>query len=89
MPRVIVTDKLPSYTTCRYSGADSRCRRGRKCGEIAPNAARNRCACPTDLNRLIARSRARVGWWDCSARLIKNFDRRCSTEGMISRCATV
>jgi hypothetical protein len=46
----------------RYSSADSRWRRGRKCGEIPLNADRNRCACPAEVNFFITRSRTRVGW---------------------------
>ena len=43
------------------SCADSRCRRGQKCGDTALNTARNRCAWACDLNRCIARSRRLVG----------------------------
>ncbi len=50
-----------SAITSRYSAADSRCRRGRKCGEMPLNADRNLCACRIDLKRFIARSRCRVG----------------------------
>ncbi len=48
----------------RYSSAVSRWRRGRKCGDIPLKADRNRCACPAEVNFFIARSRARVGWWE-------------------------
>jgi ribosomal protein L37E len=47
--------------SCRYPAAVSRCRRGRKCGDIALNADRNRCAPPGERNFFIARSRALVG----------------------------
>ena len=40
-----------SAITVRYSYADSRCRRGRKCGDIALNTVRNRCAWACDVNR--------------------------------------
>jgi hypothetical protein len=72
----------------RYSWADSRWRRGRKCEDIPENADRNRCACPGEVNFRIARSRARVGWWEFSARLFRYFDRRCSTPGISRRWAT-
>jgi hypothetical protein len=72
----------------RYSSADSRWRRGRKCEDIPENAARNRCACPGEVNFRIARSRARVGWWEFSARLFRYVDRRCSTPGISRRWAT-
>ena len=39
------------------AGADDR----RKCGEMPLNADKNRCACPGEVNRFIARSRCRVG----------------------------
>lgn len=78
-----------SAISVRHSGAESRCRPGRKCGEIELNADRNRCACPGDVNRFIARSRCRVGWCEFSARLFRYFERRCSTEPSNSRCATV
>ena len=45
----------------RHPVVDSRCRRGRKCGEMWLNADRNRCACRGEVNRFIARSRCRVG----------------------------
>ena len=35
-----------SAISWRHPVADSRCRRGRKCGEMRLNADRNRCACP-------------------------------------------
>ena len=35
----------------------------RECGDIPLNAERNRCACPAEVNLVIARSRARVGKW--------------------------
>lgn len=41
----------------RYSSAPSRWRRGRKCGEMPLNADKNRCACPDEVNRFMARSR--------------------------------
>jgi hypothetical protein len=46
----------------RYSSAVNRGRRGRKCSDIPLKADRNRCACPAQVNRFIARSRCRVGW---------------------------
>jgi len=60
-----------SVISVRHSAAVSRCRRGRKCGEMLLNANRNRCACPGEVKRFIARSRCRVGWWEFSARLLK------------------
>ena len=50
-----------SAISARHSGAVSRCRPGRKCGEMPLNADKNRCACPGDVNRFIARSRCLVG----------------------------
>jgi hypothetical protein len=50
-----------SAISVRHSGAVSRCRPGRKCGEMPLNADKNRCACPGDVNRFIARSRCLVG----------------------------
>ena len=50
-----------SAISARDSGAESRCRYGRKCGEIELNADKNRCACPADVKRFIAHSRCRVG----------------------------
>ena len=44
-----------------HSAAVSRCRRGRKCGEMPEKADRNRCACPGEVKRFITRSRCRVG----------------------------
>src|SRR6185369_14723791 len=35
-----------SAISARHSGAVSRCRPGRKCGEMPLNADKNRCACP-------------------------------------------
>jgi hypothetical protein len=60
-PVISVQTAKRSAITCRYSAADSRCRRGRKCGEITLNADRNCCACRIDLKRFNARSRCRVG----------------------------
>jgi hypothetical protein len=56
--------------------------------DIPLNAARNRWVFPGEVNRFMARSRARVGWWEFSARLFRYFDRRCSTPGISRRCAT-
>ena len=42
-----------SAISWRHPVADSRCRRGRKCGEMRLNADRNRCACPGEVNRFI------------------------------------
>ena len=50
-----------SAISWRHPVADSRCRRGRKCGEMRLNADRNRCACRGEVNRFIARLRCRVG----------------------------
>ena len=50
-----------SAISWRHPVADSRCRRGRKCGEMRLNADRNRCACRGEVNRFIARSRCRAG----------------------------
>ena len=50
-----------SAISWRHRVADSRCRRGRKCGEMRLNADRNRCACRGEVHRFIARSRCRVG----------------------------
>lgn len=66
-----------SVISVRHSAAVSRCRRGRKCGEMLLNADRNRCACPGEVKRFIARSRCRVGWCEFSALLFKYFDWRC------------
>jgi len=40
-----------SAISWRHPVADSRCRRGRKCGEMRLNADRNRCACGGEVNR--------------------------------------
>ena len=48
----------------RYSSAPSRWRPGRKCGDIPLKADKNRWACPGEVNRFMARSRCRVGWWE-------------------------
>jgi hypothetical protein len=40
-----------SAISCRHPVADSRCRRGRKCGEMWLNTDRNRCACRGEVNR--------------------------------------
>jgi hypothetical protein len=61
---------------------------GWKCGDIPLNADRNRCAWPGGVKRFIARSRARAGWWEFSARLFRYLDRRCSTPGISRRWAT-
>src|SRR5512143_2800491 len=87
-PVISIQTAKRSAITCRYSGADSRCRRGRKCGEITLNADRNCCACRIDLKRFIIRSRCRVGWCEFSARLLRYLDCRCCTDGITSRCAT-
>lgn len=50
-----------SAISVRHSAAVSRCRRGRKCGEMLLNVDRNRCACPGEVKRFMARSRCRVG----------------------------
>ena len=50
-----------SAISARHSDAESLCRPDRKCGEIPEKADRNRCACPGEVNRFIARSRCRVG----------------------------
>ena len=50
-----------SAISVRHSSAVNRCRPGRKCGEMPEKADRNRCACPTEVNRFIARSRCLVG----------------------------
>ncbi|GAA2568827.1 hypothetical protein GCM10010398_68380 [Streptomyces fimbriatus] len=73
--------------SARWSVAVIRWRRGRKWGEVPLNADRNRCAAPAERKPFIARSRRRVGWWLFSARLLRYFDRRCSTQGMTSRWA--
>ena len=39
------------------------------------------------VNFFIARSRARVGWWEFSARLFRYLDWRCSTERSTRRRA--
>jgi hypothetical protein len=39
-----------SAISVRHSGAESRYRPGRKCGEIELNADRKLCACPGDVN---------------------------------------
>ena len=54
-------DREAVSISVRHSGAVSRCRPGRKCGEMPRNADKNRCACPGDVNRFIARSRCLVG----------------------------
>lgn len=61
-------------------GAVSRYRLGRKWGEMPLYADRNRWAPPTLWKPFMARSRCRVGWWLFSARLLRYFDCRCSTE---------
>jgi hypothetical protein len=61
-PVISLQTAKQSAITWRQSVADSKCRRGRKCGEMRLNADRNRCACRIDLKRFIARSRYRVGW---------------------------
>src|SRR6185369_8410602 len=81
-PVISVQTAKRSAITCRYSAADSRCRRGRKCGEITLNADRNCYACRIDLKRFNARSRCRVGWCEFSARLLRYLDCRCSTDGI-------
>ena len=43
---------------------------GRKNDAITPKVARNRWACPADLNLRIRRPRSRVGWCELSARLL-------------------
>ena len=50
-----------SAISVRHSSAVNRCRPGWKCGEMPEKADRNRCACPTEVNRFIARSRCLVG----------------------------
>jgi len=63
--RMPVISPHPWHLCCiswRYSGADSRCRRGRTCCAIGPDAARKRCACPGEVNPCLRRSRWRVGW---------------------------
>ena len=57
LPSILVTAPALDPT----SGAVSRCRPGRKCGEMPLNTDKNRCACPGDVNRFIARSRCLVG----------------------------
>ena len=74
--------------SCRYWAAVSRCRRGRKWGDMPLKAERNRWAPPGEVNFFIARSRYRVGWWEFSARLFRYFDRRCSTLRISRRWAT-
>jgi hypothetical protein len=48
----------------RYSSVSGRWRPGRKCGDIPLKADKNRWACPGEVNRFMARSRWRVGWWE-------------------------
>ena len=50
-----------SAISWRHPVADSRCRRGRKCGQMRLNTDRNRCACRGEVHRFIARSRCPVG----------------------------
>ena len=61
-PVISLQTAKPSAITWRQSVADSRCRRGRKWGEMPPNGDRSRCACRTEVKRFIARSRCRVDW---------------------------
>ena len=77
-----------SAISVRWSSAVSRWRRGRKCGEITLNPARNRWAVPGVRKRFMVRSRCRVGWCEFSARLFRYLDWRCSTDGITARCAT-
>ena len=55
--------------SARYADAESRCRLGRKCWAIGPYAGKTRCACPTDFNPCMRRSRWRVGRCEFSHRL--------------------
>lgn len=57
---------------------------GRKCGEMLLNADRNRCAPPAERKPFIACSRCRVDWWLFPARLLRYFDCRCLTEGILA-----
>ena len=47
-----------SAISCRHPLADSRCRRGRKCGEMRLNADRNRCGTVKLVGGLVA---AKIG----------------------------
>jgi hypothetical protein len=76
-----------SVISRRYSSADGRWRRGRKCGDIPLNADKNRWACQAEVNHFRARSRAWVGWWEFSAGVFRYFDWRCSTERSTRRRA--
>jgi hypothetical protein len=71
----------------RYSGADSRCRLGRKCWAMGPYADKNRWACPADLNPCMRCSRWRVGRCEFLHRLLRERLWRCSTPGRLSRFA--
>ncbi len=46
----------------------------------AAEGGHNRSTLRAEVNRFVARSRWRVGWWEFSARLFRYFDWRCSTE---------
>ena len=76
------------FISCRYWAAVSRWRRGGKCGDILLNADRNRWAPPIERNRFLVRSRCLGGWWEFAARLVRYFDRRCSTLLISRRWAT-
>ena len=58
----------------RYSWAESRCRPGRKCGELPLKADKNRWACRAEVNLFISRSRCRVGRWEFSAWSFRYLD---------------
>src|SRR2546430_4559463 len=67
------------FISWRYSAADNRCRRGRKCWAMGPYADRKRWACPGDLTPCMRYSRCRVGRCECSHRLLSYRLWRCST----------
>jgi hypothetical protein len=59
----------------------------RKWGEMPLKADRNRCACPGEVKRFIARSRCRVGWCEFSVRSFNPWCERCSPQGITCRWA--
>ncbi len=71
----------------RWLAGRSRCRPTRNRFRMTPWTERNRCACASDLNRRICRSRCRVGWWETSARLLAYREVSWGTEGITLRCA--
>lgn len=81
----------------RYSAACRSCLRRRKSPWMGLTADQKRCACPTDLQRHICRSRGRAGWCAFAVRLFSplggrgearpEFPRRCSSAGPLVRDA--